>query len=286
MRHPQLSTADRRARPDGKSPCLVAVAHGSAHPGAAAAFTGLARLTAARASRRGVQGLQVRTAYLGHAPPSVAEVLEALSRAAPGRPEARDDTRPAAVVVPLLLCAAYHSEVDLPALLREASHRLPRLAISYGRPLGPHPALLRALERRLAEAGVPTTPAEAAETSVVLAAAGSSRPSANAAVARAAAAWRAARGWREVVPAYVSAAPPSPGQAVAGLLRAGTPRVVVASYLLAPGIFADQVRRQSLAAGAHAVSAALGTVPEVADVIVERYLRAEPLPVPTGAAAG
>jgi sirohydrochlorin ferrochelatase len=61
---------------------------------------------------------------------------------------------------------------------------------------------------------------------------------------------------------------------VAALRRGGAPRVAVATYLLAPGVFADQIRDQSLAAGATAVSAVLGAAPEVADVVVERYLEA------------
>jgi sirohydrochlorin ferrochelatase len=77
-----------------------------------------------------------------------------------------------------------------------------------------------------------------------------------------------------VVPAYASAAGPSPGEAVTELLRAGASRVVVASYLLAPGVFADQVRERSLVAGAAAVSEPLGAAPEVADVVIERYLQA------------
>jgi sirohydrochlorin ferrochelatase len=50
--------------------------------------------------------------------------------------------------------------------------------------------------------------------------------------------------------------------------------VVVASYLLAPGLFADRIRDASLAAGAAAVSPALGAAPEVADVILDRYQEA------------
>jgi len=156
-------------------------------------------------------------------------------------------------------------------MLRQAGRRLPGLSLRYGRPLGPHPGLLRVLERRLGEAGVPAAPAG---TAVVLAAAGSSRPPANAAVARAAQAWQSARGWRAVVPAYASAASPTPAQAVAALRRAGAPRVAVASYLLAPGVFADHVREQSLAAGAQAVSAPLGPASEVAALVIERYLQA------------
>ncbi|HJZ01316.1 MAG TPA: hypothetical protein VJ305_11380, partial [Streptosporangiaceae bacterium] len=64
---------------------------------------------------------------------------------------------------------------------------------------------------------------------------------------------------------------PAPAQAVTELLRAGARRVVVASYLLAPGLFADRIRDTSLAAGAAAVSPALGAVTEVADIVLDRY---------------
>ena len=272
-----MSAGPRSAR--ARPPALIAVAHGSTNPRAAAAVTDLMALTAARAPRAGLPGLLVRAAFLGHALPRLPDVLEALD----GRPAAGPSGpggRRAAVVLPLLLTGAYHSDTDLPEVLREACGRLPGLRVSYGHPLGPHRGLLRALDRRLsaamARAGVTGPPAD---TAVVLAAAGSSRPAANAAVARAAADWHKARGWRAVVPAYASAGSPGPGQAVAGLLCDGAPRVVVATYLLAPGVFADQIRGQALAAGAGAVSAPLGAVPELADVILERYREAAPVGV-------
>jgi sirohydrochlorin ferrochelatase len=261
MRHPPLTT--RRSWPP-----LIAVAHGSRDPRAAAAVSDLMGLVRTRA---GALGLDARAAFLGHALPSVPDVLDAVYGSLPHDHPERD--APTAVVLPLLLTAAYHSDADLPALLGEATRRLPRLRISYGEPLGPHAGLLRGLERRLAEADPPAG-ASPGETAVVLAAAGSSRPDANTAVARMAAAWQRASAWHSVVPAYASAAAPSPGEAVAGLLHAGAPRVVVASYLLAPGVFADLLREQSLRAGAAAVSDPLGAAPEVADVIIERYLQA------------
>ena len=277
MRHPPLT------RPTGLveywPPPLIAVAHGSSDPRAAATVTQLIGLVRARAAAAGLPGLQAQAAYLGHALPSVPDALAALCPAVcPDQPECYART---AVVLPLLLTAAYHSDADLPAVLAQAGTRLPRLRISCGQPLGPHQGLLGALDRRLAEACAPT----AAGTAIVLAAAGSSRPAANAAVARTAAAWQRASGWAAVVPAYASAAGPRPGDAVASLLRAGAQRVAVATYLLAPGVFADQIRERSLAAGASAVSAPLGAAPEVADVIVERYLQAAPHPrlsVPAG----
>jgi sirohydrochlorin ferrochelatase len=85
------------------------------------------------------------------------------------------------------------------------------------------------------------------------------------------------------VPACASAAGPRPAEAVA-TLRAQTPRggaglagagpVVVATYLLAPGYFADKIRAASLDAGADAVSGVLGAAPEVAGVVIDRYTAA------------
>ena len=221
MRHPHLT------------PSLVAIAHGSRDPRAGATVAGLLALARARASARGLAGLEVRGAFLGHAPPAPLQVLTGLAGAGGGQ---RD-----VVVLPLLLTAAYHSGTDIPELLAEATAGLPGLRIRYGEPLGPHGGLVRALERRLAEAG--QDPGEdPAGTAVVLASAGSSHPAANASVARIAAGWQAARGWRAVRPAYASAAAPTPAEAVADLLRGGARRVVVASYLLAPGLFADRIR--------------------------------------------
>ena len=78
-----------------------------------------------------------------------------------------------------------------------------------------------------------------------------------------------------VRPAYASAASPDLAAAVTGLLRDGVRRVVVATYLLAPGCLAERIRDSSLAAGAAAVSPALGASPEVADVLLDRFQQAE-----------
>jgi sirohydrochlorin ferrochelatase len=176
-------------------------------------------------------------------------------------------------LVPLLLTSAYHSKTDIPAQVATATTLLPGLRVHQASALGPHPLLLSALERRLAEAGAGQ--ASRAETSIVLAAAGSSDPAANATIAALAARWQAAGGWRRVIPAFASASGPTPADAVRALRQApGGGPVVVASYVLAPGHFADKIRIQASQAGAIAVSAPLGPAPEVADVILDRYLSA------------
>jgi sirohydrochlorin ferrochelatase len=211
-------------------------------------------IAAERAAGRGLRALDLRTAYLGHAAPSLPQVMSTIE------PNAQ------VTVLPLLLTAAYHSKTDIPRELARTG-----LRVSYGDPLGPHPLLLRALRRRLAEADE-AGPAEGpGRTGLVLAAAGSSDPEANAAIARLAAQWQARDRWFAVRPAYASAADPAPAAAVAGLLAAGASRVVVATYLLAPGFFADRIKNASLAAGAAAVSPVLGASAEVADILLDRY---------------
>ncbi|MEV7966893.1 sirohydrochlorin chelatase [Sphaerisporangium sp. NPDC088356] len=255
----------------GRLPPLVAVAHGSRDPRASATVEAL--LGEVRLAR---PGIPVHAAYLDHSRPSLGDALAGLDEA---------------VVLPLLLTEAYHSRVDIPSALREARASRPRLRVHQGATLGPHPLLITALERRLAEAGVEIGDPD---TAVVLVSAGSSDHRANAVIAAMAREWALSRGWHSISAAYASAASPTPEEAVLKLLddhpapgpaRAGTvkpgaggsgrtprpARVVVAPYLLASGHFADKVRRDTLEAGASAVADPLGPAPELVTILLERY---------------
>jgi sirohydrochlorin ferrochelatase len=272
MRYPRLTWASTDRPP------LIAVAHGSKDPRAAATVSELLDVVAARGSMAGEPGggVDVRAAFLDHCAPSLPQVLGSLG-------DNDDDGRArSAIVVPLLLTAAYHSKSDIPAQLAAAGGARDggALDVRCADTLGPHPLLLAALERRLREAGVAVdSAADRARTSVVLAAAGSSDPAANATIADLAAGWQRDRGWRAVAPAYASAVGPSPAEAVAAVADACASRgpVVVATYLLAPGYFADKIRAGAVEAGASAVSAVLGAAPEVAEVVLARYRAAAAL---------
>jgi sirohydrochlorin ferrochelatase len=229
----------------------VAVAHGSRDPRASATVEAL--LDEVRLAR---PGLPVHAAYLDHSRPSLGEALAGLDEA---------------VVLPLLLTEAYHSRVDIPSALGQARASRPRLRVHQGATLGPHPLLITALERRLAEAGVRIGDPD---TAVVLVSAGSSDRRANAVIAHLARTWARSGGWHSVTPAYASAASPTPEEAVLRLLHGGPNRVVVAPYLLASGHFADKVRRNTLEAGACAVADPLGPAPELVTVLLERYAQA------------
>jgi sirohydrochlorin ferrochelatase len=262
---PARLNAPPAVSPPAVSPPLVAVAHGSKDPRAAATVHDLLDVVRAMAP-----GVDVRGAFLDHSAPSLPQVLGSLAP----RTDADADAWYPCVAVPLLLTAAYHSKADIPARLAEARAARPGLDVRAAGTLGPHPLLIAALERRLSEACVAVADAAArAATSVVLAAAGSSDPAANAAIAALAGRWARERGWRAVVPAFASASGPRPAEAVAALLSGqATPGpAVVATYLLAPGYFADKIRDGALGAGASAVSGVLGACPEVAQVVLDRY---------------
>jgi sirohydrochlorin ferrochelatase len=183
------------------------------------------------------------------------------------------------VALPLLLSRAFHAKVDIPAVLREATARLPlpRLHVRQAEVLGPHPLLVRALERRLLEAGLGhgLGPGlgldERRSTGIVLASAGSSDPEANAVIARTAREWRRTAGWCAVRPAFASASSPCTADAVRGMRADGIERVAVAPYVIAPGRLPDRIRTGALEAGADVLAPVLGATEELAALLALRY---------------
>ena len=173
--------------------------------------------------------------------------------------------RPGATVVPLLLSPGFHTEVDIAG----AAAAVGRVEVTD--PLGPSTRLVTLLHQRLTVAGL--SPGDA----VVLAASGSSRPEAAEAVARTADDL-AVLVRRPVTVAYAAPPPdseaPSVPDAVAALRAAGARRVVVASYLLAPGHFHERLRES----GADAVSSPLVQPSRVPDLLVELVLTRAGLP--------
>jgi sirohydrochlorin ferrochelatase len=223
------------------SPVLVACAHGTRNP------TGR-RLIAelALAARRLRPGLTTTAAFVDVQPPTVVDVVAELSAA--GRP---------AVVVPLLLSGGYHVHVDIAGAVAAAPGTVATP------PLGPDRRLVDVLHDRLVSAGAdPLDPL----TAVIVAAAGSSDVRAVADVENTAELLQ--RAWAgPVTTGYGSAATPTVPDAVSAARRAGAERVVIASYLLAPGHFHDKLA----GAGADLVTAALLPDDRIAAVLLDRY---------------
>lgn len=220
------------------SPALLAVAHGSPDPRAEPILEAL--IARVRSER---PGLVAVLSHLGFSDPDVPAALQSLAQQGVSE----------VVVVPLLLTAAYHVKVDLPALLVQASADHPGLAIAQAAALGPHPLLFDLVRRRLAEAGVEPS------DSLVLGAVGTSDVSANAELADVAASLGATVGF--------AAGPPLIDDVVADVRRRGARHVAIAAYVLAPGQLPDRFHD----AGADVVTEVLGAAPEIVELVLHRY---------------
>lgn len=236
------------------APALIALAHGSRDPRSAETITAL--VDEVKSLR---PDLRIEAAFLELSKPSFATVVRKLVRA--GHDEI--------VVVPLLLTEAYHAKVDVPQILAEAQAEHEGLRIGATSVLGLEACFLQILDERMRTALKQARVREL--DALVLAGAGSSDSLANQAVARLARVW----GTHHKLPvtaAFASAAPPAAGEAVRAFRAEGKRHVAVASLFLAPGLLPDRVRELALEAGAVAVSDPLGAHPEVARIVLARYL--------------
>ena len=255
------------------APALLAISHGTSSPAGAGAVATLVDAVAARLggpsgdSSGGPSGgpsggqVPVHAGFVDVQQPDVPTCLGGL----------RDSAARRTVVVPLLLSAGYHVHVDLREDVDAAAAAGQDVVLAGA--LGPDDRLVGLLARRLAEVGL------AGDDVVVLAAAGSSDPRA-VADCEETAARLAERLGRRVRVGYVANATPRVHEAL-DAARAERPggRVVVASYLLAPGFFADLTAR----AGGDVTSAPLlvagqDAPAELVDVVRDRYRAAAGAP--------
>lgn len=203
---------------------LLGVAHGSKDP---ASQEVVASLLARAAVLR--PGLRTAAAYVDNASPSIRAALADLV--------ARGESD--VTVLPLLLTPASHSKTDVAASVQAGRLAHPGVRIRYGRPLGPHPALVEVLAQRLAEAGARD------DDPVVLVAGGALDPDANAQVAATARLLFEGRAWPSVDIAFASTARPAVPEALERLRLQGFGRASVARYFLGPGYLPRLVEKQA-----------------------------------------
>lgn len=176
--------------------------------------------------------------------------------------------------VPMMLVAAGHGKGDVPGAMARELARHPGLSYAYGRPLGPHPALLTLLQERLDAA---VRPAERADTMVLLVGRGSTDPDANAEICKVARLFWEGRGLGGVEPGFVSLAWPSVTEGLERCRLLGARRIVVLPYFLFPGLLPDRVAEQSRAYAAEHPelevrnAQVIGDCDGLADLVAERY---------------
>ncbi len=243
---------------------LLLVGHGTSDETGAAEF----RAFVGRVRRRlAADGVDVAGGFIELSAPVLAQAWRELCD--------RGHRRLAAV--PLVLVAAGHGKGDIPAALEREVRRAPGSSYVFGRPLGPHPALLDLLEQRVVEVAPDT---DRARTAVLLVGRGSTDPDANAEVCKVARLLQEGRGFAFVETAFVSLAWPDVPTGLGRVWALGVRRVVVVPYFLFDGVLPQRVATQSVCFGRHepglAVSVArhLGDCEPLVDVVVERYREA------------
>ena len=164
-----------------------------------------------------------------------------------------------AIVVPAFLTAGYHVTSDIPAAIAAAGGRATATPLVGADVL---PAVLDRLD------------SVGDFDALVVAGAGSLRPRAVAEVQAVTRTLSRTVG-RPALAGFVTASSPTVPDAVATLRAAGHDRIAIASYLLAPGRFSEQLED----AGADAVSEPIGVHPLLVELIVSRWRAAltEPL---------
>jgi len=244
-------------------PALLLAAHGTSDQAGVDAFAALAGRVGQLAA---ADGIRVAGGFIELSAPALREAVADLAATSPGP----------MVAVPLMLSAAGHAKGDIPAALARERSRHQGLTWIYGRPLGPHPALIDLLDRRVAAVGGSISPA------VLVVGRGSTDPDANADVVKTARLLWEGRDYPLAETAFVSLARPDVAEGLerCRLLSAGLPgaqRIVVARYFLFPGVLPDRVAEQAAAyAAAHpeldiAVADVLGDCDEIAALVYERY---------------
>jgi sirohydrochlorin cobaltochelatase len=152
--------------------------------------------------------------------------------------------------------------------------RHPDTGYRFGRPLGPHPTLLRLLAERIDEVA---GPGDRPDTAVLLVGRGSTDPDANAEVCKVARLLQETTDVAFVETAFVSLATPDVPAGLERVRRLGARRVVVAPYFLFDGVLPQRVGQQSIHFGQSAdglevlVARHIGDCAELAELVVERY---------------
>jgi sirohydrochlorin cobaltochelatase len=246
------------------APPLLIVGHGTRSSLGVAEFGELVELVRKQAESAVVPPAAVAGGFLELAPPplsdSVAELVAGGARHIS--------------VVPLVLVAAGHAKGDVPAALERERGRHPGVSFAYGRPLGPHPALLGAMETRV---DAVLEHEDRAGTVLLVIGRGTTDPDANAEVAKVARLLEEGRGYGGVEYGFISLAEPGVPAALERCRRLGARRIVVVPYFLFAGVLPDRVITQSQAFAAEhpeldvRVSGLLGATTELADLVLERY---------------
>ncbi|RAK19550.1 sirohydrochlorin cobaltochelatase [Anoxybacillus vitaminiphilus] len=174
----------------------------------------------------------VETCYLEFASPTVSEgINQCVAKGASH-----------IVVIPMMLLAAGHAKLHIPAEIDHAKKRFPHVQFTYGRPVGIHEETFSILKERLIEIGEDIDqPSE--HTAVLLLGRGGSDPDANSDLYKITRLfWEKSR-YRLVEPAFMGVTAPLVSEGVERCVKLGAKKVIILPYFLFTGVLIKRLEK-------------------------------------------
>ena len=138
-------------------------------------------------------------------------------------------------VIPLMLLAAGHSKIHIPAAIDEAKQKYPHVQFTYGRPFGIHKEALEICKTRLEEIGEnlvePST-----DTAVILLGRGGSDPDANSDLYKISRLLWEQLNYKIIEPAFIGVTDPLVKEGVERCIKLGAKKIVILPYFLFTGV--------------------------------------------------
>ena len=222
-------------RVGGKTTAIVLIGHGSRR---GQANTGFEEYVAAY--RAAHPEFSVSHGYVELAEPFMGDAIRAAAR-----------EHECVVAMPLLLFRSGHAKNDLPLLLNEIRRDFPEREFLAADTLGVHPDLCDLVFRRACETDLIAYDTQAQSeakglenTAVIFVGRGSSDPDANGDFYKQMRIFSEGRGFGWVLPCFIGITEPTLDQALNLVARARPERLIIAPYLLQPGVLIERIRDQ------------------------------------------
>ncbi|XQY93712.1 sirohydrochlorin chelatase [Metabacillus sp. HB246100] len=138
-------------------------------------------------------------------------------------------------VIPLMLLAAGHSKIHIPAAIDEAKEKYPHVTFTYGRPFGIHEETIEICKSRLEEVGE-TLNTNDPDTAVILLGRGGSDPDANSDLYKITRLLWEKLDYKFVEPAFMGVTDPLIKEGVERCVKLGAKKIVILPYFLFTGV--------------------------------------------------
>lgn len=144
------------------------------------------------------------------------------------------------VVIPIILFAAGHAKIHIPAAIDEAKLKYPLVQFIYGRPIGIHDKVLDILTSRTGDAGIEKS-AELDDTAILVVGRGSSDPDANSDLFKISRLLWEKMKVKWVETAFIGVTSPLIEEGMDKCIKLGARHVVVVPYFLFTGILINRM---------------------------------------------